>query len=114
VQAVLRRHGGRETIRHERLVIDRSRRLVTQDGAVIDLTATEFDLLTVMASTPGRVYTRGQLVEHLRRQGDDCLERTVDAHVMNIRRKIEADRAAPRHLLTVYGVGYRFAADSDA
>jgi two-component system OmpR family response regulator len=64
--------------------------------------------LSLLARSPGRVYSRTQLVDHLRQGGDDCLERTVDAHVMHLRRKIEPDRANPRYLVTVYGVGYRF------
>jgi DNA-binding response OmpR family regulator len=108
VQAVLRRHGAASPLRAGPLEIDRDRRSVKLHGRPIELTATEFDLLSAMASAPGRVFTRAQLVEHLRRSGEDCLERTVDAHVMNIRRKIEADRASPEYLVTVYGVGYRF------
>jgi two-component system alkaline phosphatase synthesis response regulator PhoP len=108
VHAVLRRHGGGDVLGRGPLQIHRQRREVTLDGETVKLTATEFDLLELMAGAPGRVYTRAQLVDHLRHRGDDCLERTVDAHVMNIRRKIEPDRTRPQFIVTVYGVGYRF------
>ena len=108
VHAVLRRHGAAGVQRVADLEIDRDRRTLAVGGRAIELTATEFELLSLLVRAPGRVFSRGQLVDHLRQGGDDCLERTVDAHIMNLRRKIEPDRANPRYLVTVYGVGYRF------
>ena len=108
VQAVLRRHGAAGMQRVADVEIDRDRRTVSIGGRPVELTATEFDLLSLLVRSPGRVFSRSQLVEHLRQGGEDVLERTVDAHIMHLRRKIEADRAKPRYLVTVYGVGYRF------
>ncbi|MGE0862537.1 MAG: response regulator transcription factor [Vicinamibacterales bacterium] len=108
VHAVLRRHGVAGVQRAGAIQIDRDRRTVTVGIRAVELTATEFDLLSLLVRSPGRVFSRGQLVDHLRQGGEDVLERTVDAHIMNLRRKIEDDRAKPRYLVTVYGVGYRF------
>jgi DNA-binding response OmpR family regulator len=73
----------------------------------VTLTATEFQLLTAMARQPGRVFTRSQLLDAIHGVAFESYERAIDAHVKNIRRKIEPDPRAPRYLLTVYGVGYR-------
>ena len=73
------------------------------------MTATEFDLLARMAAAPGRVFTRGQLMETIHGVAVDAGERAIDAHVKNLRRKIEADPHRPRRLVTVHGVGYRLA-----
>lgn len=108
VHAVLRRHGVAGVQRTGGIEIDRDRRTVAVDGRPVELTATEFDLLSLLVRSPGRVFSRGQLVDHLRRDDEEVLERTVDAHIMHLRRKIEPDRANPRYLVTVYGVGYRF------
>ena len=78
-------------------------------GRRIDLTKTEFQILATMARQPGRVFTRGQLLESVRGVAFESYERAIDAHIKNIRRKIEPDPRAPRYLLTVFGVGYRFA-----
>jgi len=107
VRAVLRRHGVTGIQRSGGVEIDRDKRDVRVEGRRLELTATEFELLAMLAGSPGRVYTRMQLVDHLRRADADVMERTVDAHIMNLRRKIEPDRAHPRYILTVYGVGYR-------
>jgi DNA-binding response OmpR family regulator len=82
---------------------------VERDGTPIELTATEFQLLAVLARQPGRVFTRSQLLDAIHGVAFDAYERAIDAHVKNIRRKLEPDPRAPRHLLTVYGVGYRLA-----
>jgi len=108
VHAVLRRHGAAGVQRVAGIEIDRDRRTVAVNGRPVELTATEFNLLTLLVRSPGRVFSRGQLVDHLRRDDAEVLERTVDAHIMHLRRKIEPDRANPRYLVTVYGVGYRF------
>ena len=75
----------------------------------VDLTATEFALLATLASQPGRVFTRAQLLDAIRGVDVESFDRAIDAHVKNVRRKIEPDPRNPRYLLTVHGVGYRFA-----
>jgi DNA-binding response OmpR family regulator len=79
----------------------------------VELTATEFDLLAVLAREPGRSFTRAQLVDRVYDASFDGYERTVDAHIKNLRRKIEPDPRNPRYLLTIYGVGYKFADPAD-
>ncbi len=91
------------------VAFDVPRLALTIDGRPITLTATEFQLLVVMARQPGRVFTRSQLLDAVHGVAFESYERAIDAHVKNIRRKIEPDARAPRYLLTVYGVGYRFA-----
>jgi DNA-binding response OmpR family regulator len=91
------------------LVLDAVRMEATVDGRPVDLTATEFALLLHMARQPGRVFTRAQLLDAVHGVAVESYERAIDAHVKNIRRKIEADPRAPRHLQTVFGVGYRVA-----
>jgi len=108
VHAVLRRNGITGVQRAGGIEVDRDRRTVVANGRPIDLTATEFDLLSLLVRSPGRVFSRTQLVDQLRQDGGDVLERTIDAHIMHLRRKIELDRSNPRYLVTVYGVGYRF------
>src|SRR5262245_46568501 len=115
VRAVLRRTEGRQ-VERERFVVgdvtvDTGRREVTVGDRVLDLTATEFDLLVELARQPGRVFTRAQLLDAVHGVVVESYERTVDAHVKNIRRKLEPDPHRPRYLLTVHGVGYRFADD---
>ena len=78
-------------------------------GRAVDLTATEFQLVTALARQPGRVFTRGQLLQALRGVAFESYERAIDAHVKNVRRKLEPDPRSPRYLLTVHGVGYRWA-----
>jgi two-component system alkaline phosphatase synthesis response regulator PhoP len=113
VRAVLRRTDnarlGAETIRAGVVSLDIPRREVTVDGTVVELTATEFDLLHALARQPGRVFTRGQLLESIHGVAFESYERAIDAHVKNIRRKLEAEPQRPRILLTVHGVGYKLA-----
>jgi two-component system, OmpR family, alkaline phosphatase synthesis response regulator PhoP len=115
VRAVLRRSrtpsetSDDRPLRAGELTLDRARRLATVDGQAVDLTATEFDLLAHMAAAPGRVFTRGQLLETIHGVATDAGERAIDAHIKNLRRKIETDPHRPRRLLTVHGVGYRLA-----
>jgi DNA-binding response OmpR family regulator len=78
-------------------------------GRPVELTPTEFELLAALVREPGRVFTRGQLLEALHGVAFESYERAIDAHVKNIRRKIEPEPGHPRYLLTVHGVGYRFA-----
>jgi len=112
VRAVLRRHERSEVV--DRLVagalaLDVPRMRLEVAGRPVELTATEFSLLAAMARQPGRVFTRSQLLDAIHGVAFDSYERAIDAHVRNIRRKIEPDPHQPRHLLTVYGVGYRLA-----
>ena len=115
VRAVLRRAEGLQMERERfvvgDVVVDTSRREVTVGDGVIELTATEFDLLVALARQPGRVFTRAQLLGAIHGVVVESYERTVDAHIKNIRRKLEPDPRQPRYLLTVHSVGYRFADD---
>jgi two-component system, OmpR family, alkaline phosphatase synthesis response regulator PhoP len=110
VRAVLRRHTGdsdAEVLRAGDLTLDIPRLRTDVSGRPVELTATEFQLLTALARQPGRVFTRAQLLDGIHGVAFDSYERAIDAHVKNIRRKIEPDPRTPRYLLTVYGVGYR-------
>jgi DNA-binding response OmpR family regulator len=112
VRAVLRRHAPgaqAEVVEAGDLSLDVPRMRVTRSGEPIDLTATEFALLATMARQPGRVFTRSQLLDAIHGVAFESYERAIDAHIKNIRRKLEPDPRAPTHLLTVYGVGYRLA-----
>jgi DNA-binding response OmpR family regulator len=91
------------------LVLDVPRLHGSLSGRSIELTPSEFAILATMARQPGRVFTRSQLLDAVRGDAFESYERAIDAHVKNIRRKIEPDPRQPRYLLTVYGVGYRVA-----
>jgi DNA-binding response OmpR family regulator len=93
------------------LMIDLARHTVEVDGESVSLTAKEFKLLDVLSQSPGYVFTRDMLVERAFGPDYEGLARTVDAHVMNLRRKLEPDAKKPIYILTVYGVGYKFADD---
>jgi two-component system alkaline phosphatase synthesis response regulator PhoP len=112
VRAVLRRvRGGVHQpgqIRAGGLQIDLLGHRVTRDGQEIHLTRTEFNLLVILAQNPGQIFTRAQLVDRLHGVRYDGFDRSVDAHVKNLRRKLEPDPAEPRYVLTVFGIGYRF------
>jgi DNA-binding response OmpR family regulator len=111
VRAVLRRHAASgasaEALRVDDLALDVPRMRVTRGTTPVDLTATEFSLLVAMARQPGRVFTRSQLLDAIHGVAFASYERAIDAHVKNIRRKLEPDPRSPRYLLTVHGVGYR-------
>jgi DNA-binding response OmpR family regulator len=113
VRAVLRRVGARDAhegvTRTGDLVIDRPRMKVTVGARDVDLTSTEFLILSTLASQPGRVYTRAQLLDVAGGADADAFDRVIDAHVKNIRRKLEPDPHRPRYVLTVHGVGYKLA-----
>jgi len=115
VRAVLRRAGAmsvqNDVIRVGNVEVDLSRMRVVVNDQPVELTATEFQLLSTMARRPGRVFTRGQLLDAVRGIAFEGYERAIDAHIKNIRRKIEPDSAKPHYIQTVYGVGYRFAED---
>jgi two-component system alkaline phosphatase synthesis response regulator PhoP len=112
VRAVLRRvQGGVHQpgfIRAGHLEIDLHGHRVTREGDPIQLTRTEFNLLATLAQHPGQTFTRAQLLDRLHGVAYDGFDRSVDAHIKNLRRKLELDPIEPRYVLTVYGVGYRF------
>jgi DNA-binding response OmpR family regulator len=91
------------------LTLDTRRLTVKRGEAGIDLTPTEFQLLATLAHRPGRVFTRAQLLDAVRGGAGESFDRAIDAHVKNVRRKIEPDTRNPRYVLTVYGVGYKAA-----
>jgi len=91
------------------VTLDRPRMRAEVAGRRLDLTPTEFELLATLARQPGRIFTRAQLLDVIGGIEADSFERAIDAHVKNLRRKLESDPRNPRYVLTVYGVGYRFA-----
>jgi two-component system alkaline phosphatase synthesis response regulator PhoP len=111
VRAVLRRSerppAPREHIDVGELALDVPRLRTTVSGRIVELTATEFEILATMAREPGRVFTRSQLLDAVHGVAFESYERAIDAHIKNIRRKLEPDPARPRFVQTVYGVGYR-------
>ncbi len=114
VRAVLRRSEAApaaeaEVIRVLGLTLDLPRMRATLDDRPVELTPTEFQLLSTLAAQPGRVFTRAQLLDAVRGVAIESYERAIDAHVKNLRRKLEPNPREPRYLLTVYGVGYKFA-----
>jgi DNA-binding response OmpR family regulator len=116
VRAVLRRSEQASTpadvIKTGEVVLDVPRMSVrVRDAEVEQMTPTEFQLLVTLARAPGRVFTRAQLLDAVHGIAFESYERAIDAHVKNIRRKLEPDPREPRYLLTVHGVGYRFADD---
>lgn len=115
VRAVLRRAGAQppeaEVLRVSDLVLDRAAHQVTVRGEPVALTPSEFDLLAALMSAPGRVFTRLDLLERVQGTLYEGYERTIDVHVRNLRAKIEPDPRHPRYIETVYGVGYRLAAE---
>jgi DNA-binding response OmpR family regulator len=113
VRAVLRRTGSEREMPAPPVIagdvtIDLERRQVAVAGRAVELTPTEFDLLVVLARNPGRVFTRLELLDRVQGYAFEGYERTVDAHVKNLRQKIEPDPRQPTYLLTVFGVGYKF------
>ncbi len=114
VRAVLRRadgarEAGVEVIRAGDVTLDVPRMRVTAGTRDVELTASEFQLVAALARQPGRVFTRAQMLDALQGAAIESYERAIDTHVKNIRRKLEPDPRQPRYLLTVHGVGYRFA-----
>jgi len=101
-------------LQFDRLTIDPARRRVLLDGREVHLTSREFDLLVHFASHPGLVYSRAQLLDLVWGYGHDGYEHTVNSHINRLRAKIERAPAAPRYILTVWGVGYKFAENTDA
>jgi len=119
VDAVLRRSSGGSgdtglSFDGGRLLIDHESREVTVDGSAVDLTRSEFDLLHALASRPGRVYSRYELVTKVQGYDYEGYERTIDAHVKNLRRKLGDDPRRPTFIVTVTGVGYKLGVKPDA
>ena len=117
VRAVLRRAGSSlsapAVLRAGDLEIDLDAHTVSAAGQPIDLTPTEFNLLAALAAQPGRAFTRLQLLETAQGATYEGYERTIDAHIKNLRAKIERDSRQPRYIETVFGVGYRFRRDRE-
>ena len=115
VRAVLRRveaaAAPSDVVRAGELVLDLPRMRAEVAGRAIELTPTEFQLLATLATRPGRVFTRSQLLDAIHGIAFESFERAIDTHVKNLRRKLESDPRRPRLIQTVYGVGYRFADD---
>ncbi len=114
VRAVLRRASAASVEeRPERIVagemeVDLARHEVRVTGRPVSLTPTEFDLLKVMAQSPGRVHTRLELLDRVQGDAYEGYERAIDSHIKNLRQKIEPDPRHPKYILTVFGVGYKF------
>lgn len=112
VRAVLRRAlaepASSQVLRAADLEIDLDAHTVQQAGIPIELTPTEFDLLAALAAQPGRAYSRMQLLETSQGVAYEGYERTIDAHIKNLRAKLEPDPKTPRYIETIFGVGYRF------
>lgn len=100
--------GGREVIVHGGLRVDLAGRQVSVDGAPVELTRREFDLLALLAANPGRAFARAYLIERLWPDDPDIFDRAVDSHVVRLRRKLGAEG---NRIATVWGVGYRFSPD---
>jgi DNA-binding response OmpR family regulator len=113
IRAVLRRVGRsvprRAVLRAGDLELDRERHRLAVGGDAVDLTPSEFEILAALMASPGRVFSRLELLDHIQGIGYEGYERTIDVHVKNLRAKIEPDARRPRYVETVYGVGYRLA-----
>jgi two-component system alkaline phosphatase synthesis response regulator PhoP len=117
VKTVLRRSGAgaeSQVIKSDRLVIDPTQHTVLRDGQPIELTPTEFDLLMILAQNPRRVFSRLQLLEKTQGTAFEGYERTIDAHIKNLRLKLEPDPRNPTLIHTVFGVGYKYEEIPDA
>ncbi len=112
VRAVLRRYEGRmkskSIINLADLSIDVEKRLVHRGDVTIELTPIEFELLKVLAQSPGRVYSRMKLLDMIQGEAYEGYDRTIDSHIKNLRKKIEPKPEHPRYIITVYGAGYKF------
>jgi DNA-binding response OmpR family regulator len=114
VRAVMRRGGASEPqaeiLRAADIVLNRATHRVSVGDRAVDLTPSEFDLLSALMAAPGRVFSRLDLLDRVQGVLYEGYERTIDVHIRNLRTKIEPDPRHPRYIETVYGVGYRFAA----
>lgn len=115
VRAVLRRlqKQGRaaEVIRAADMTLDKSSRLAQRGSQTFNLTPSEFDLLALLMASPGRAFSRAELLDRLQGAGFEGVERTIDVHIRNLRAKIEPNPGSPQYIETVFGIGYRFRAD---
>ena len=116
VRAVLRRTGaavepGGQRLSAGPLVLDMPGHAATLDGRTLDLTPTEFELLTVLLQNPGRVFSRLELLDRVQGDAYEGYERTIDAHIKNLRAKLGDDPRKPRFIQTVFGVGYKLGAE---
>jgi DNA-binding response OmpR family regulator len=119
IRAVLRRfekasNGSAEVLRAADIVLDRGTYQVTVAGQPVNLTPTEFDLLAILMSAQGQVFSRETLLEELQGVALSAMERSINVHISNLRSKIEPDSGKPRYIETVFGVGYRFCSDPPA
>jgi two-component system alkaline phosphatase synthesis response regulator PhoP len=117
VRAVFRRTdigpGQNDVVRAADVTLDIPRMRAKVGTHTVGLTSSEFELLAMLMRQPGRVFTRGQLLDAMRGEEGELLDRVIDVHIKNLRRKLEPDPRNPRYLLTVYGIGYKFV-DEDA
>ncbi len=115
---VILRRTHKEVVRYDpikagNLVIDLERHEVTQNNQLIELTPTEFKILELLTANVGKVFSRLQIVEQTQGYTFEGYERTIDAHVKNLRRKLETNPKTPQYIQTVYGIGYKFAGGND-
>jgi DNA-binding response OmpR family regulator len=111
VRTVLRRTSGdhsMDVLRVGELTLDRGRYILVLSGREEALTPTEFEILYTLASQPGRIFTRSQLLNAVHGVAFESYERAIDSHIRNLRRKLEVSEEEPRYIITVYGVGYKF------
>jgi two-component system alkaline phosphatase synthesis response regulator PhoP len=116
VRTVLRRLPGERgpvQVKQGRLTVDFQKHEVTLNGRLIHLTSVEFRLLGVLVKEPGRVFSRAQLIEQALGSDFEGFDRTIDVHILKLRRKLEPDPAHPRYIKTVYGVGYKLSEVND-
>jgi len=112
VRTVLRRVSGNspaEVIRIDDLTLDRNRYIAVLPTGEVSLTPTEFEILATLVSQPCRIFSRSQLLVAVRGVSFESYERAIDSHIRNLRRKIEPDDGEPKYIITVHGVGYKFA-----
>ena len=117
IRAVLRRVNNDspepEVLRIGEVVLDRTAHIVTVQNHPIPLTRSEFDLLTTLMASPERAFSRLDLLERLKGDSLEGVERSIDVHIRNLRTKLEPDSSHPQYILTVFGVGYRFVSDRE-
>lgn len=117
VKAILRRThktaDKSEAIKIGKLLINQEEHTVSKGGVILDMTPTEFKMLEMMATNPHRVFSRLQIVEQAQGYEFEGYERTVDAHIKNLRRKLEDNPKEPKYIITVYGIGYKFVGEED-
>ncbi len=118
VRAVLRRSTeetpAAEVLRVGDVVLDKKSHMVSISSREIELTPSEFDLLGILMAAPGQVFSRAALLEKLKGDAFENVERTVDVHIRNLRAKLEPDASNPQYILTVFGVGYRFSNEAES